>query len=102
MMQEYRNIYLLQVGGMKLAEITDYSISETINIETKEKTPIDVEKQNALKFIMTDTGWYALRPSGTEPKIKIYMNTVGKTRAEAEQKLQAMKTEVINQLQTIE
>lgn len=101
MMQEYRNIYLLQVGGMKLAEITDYSISETINIETKEKTPIDVEKQNALKFIMTDTGWYALRPSGTEPKIKIYMNTVGKTRAEAEQKLQAMKTEVINQLQTI-
>lgn len=102
MMKEYREIYLTQIGDMKLAEITDYSISETLHVASKEKSPVDVDKQNAIKFTMADSSWYALRPSGTEPKIKIYMNTVGQTREEAQDKLAAMKAEVIAKLQTIE
>ena len=51
---------------------------------------------------MEDGSWYALRPSGTEPKIKIYINTVAKTKEEAEEKLQTMKKEIIEKLETIE
>ncbi len=101
MMSEYRKIYPTKIGDMKLKKYLDYKISEEIDVESGEKTVIDVEKQNALKFIMDDTSWYALRPSGTEPKIKIYMNTVGKTREDAEQKLEQMKTQVVSMIREI-
>ena len=102
MMTQYRDIYPAQVGEMNLAHYTDYSLSQSLNTKTGEVSFVDVEKQNALKFTMEDTSWYALRPSGTEPKIKIYINTVGSTRQEAEKKLEIMKTEVISKLESIE
>lgn len=102
MMKEYREIYPMQLGGMMLDKYIDYSLSTSMDVKSREKIPVDVEKQNALKFVMGDTSWYALRPSGTEPKIKIYINTAGKTKAEAEEKLQIMKKEVIEKLETIE
>ncbi len=102
MMKEYREVYPNQIGEMKLHKYLDYKISEEIDVNSGEKSVIDVEKQNAIKFIMDDTSWYALRPSGTEPKIKIYMNTVGKTRSEAEKKLKEMKEFVVAELQKIQ
>lgn len=102
MMTQYRDIYPAKVGDMNLAHYTDYSLSQSLNTKTGEVSSVDVEKQNALKFTMEDTSWYALRPSGTEPKIKIYINTVGSTRQEAEKKLEIMKTEVISKLESIE
>ena len=102
MMTQYRDIYPAKVGEMNLAYYTDYSLSQSLNTKTGEVSFVDVEKQNALKFTMEDTSWYALRPSGTEPKIKIYINTVGSTRQEAEKKLEIMKTEVISKLESIE
>ena len=44
-------------------------------------------KSNALKYILDDGSWIAIRPSGTEPKIKIYYSVRDKGRAFAEQKL---------------
>lgn len=102
MMKEYREIYPLEIGGISLAHYVDYSLSQSLDLASKERKAVDVEKQNALKFIMEDGSWYALRPSGTEPKIKIYINTVAKTKEEAEEKLQTMKKEIIEKLETIE
>ncbi|MDO5062518.1 MAG: phospho-sugar mutase [Peptostreptococcaceae bacterium] len=102
MMTEYRKMYPLQIGEMKLQKYIDYKESKAIDLTGKEVTAVDVEKQNAIKFIMDDTSWYALRPSGTEPKIKIYMNTVGKTREEAMHKLRQMKEKVLGMLEEIE
>ena len=44
----------------------------------------DIPASNVLRFSMTDGSWFALRPSGTEPKIKVYYTTLGKDLAEAE------------------
>ena len=101
MMSEYRTKFPDKIGDMKLTNYLDYKTSEDKNILNNEISEIDVEKQNAIKFIMDDKSWYALRPSGTEPKIKIYMNTVGKTREEAEEKLRMMKDLVIGELNQI-
>lgn len=101
MMSEYRKTFPTKIGNMKLQNYLDYKTSENKNVITGESASIDVEKQNAVKFIMDDTSWYALRPSGTEPKIKIYMNTVSKTKEEAEQKLKDMKELVICELKKI-
>lgn len=101
MMSEYRKMYPAQIGDMKLQKYLDYKTSEELDVISKEISVIDVEKQNAIKFIMADTSWYALRPSGTEPKIKIYMNAVAKTREQAEQKIADMKSTVISMLHEI-
>lgn len=102
MMSEYRTKFPSEIADMKLQNYLDYKTSENKDMETGEISPIDVEKQNAIKFEMSDSSWYALRPSGTEPKIKIYMNTVGKTREEAQEKLNIMKKTVIDELNKID
>ena len=45
-------------------------------------------KENVLKFLFTDGSWLAVRPSGTEPKIKVYILGVGATRAECDERVQ--------------
>ena len=87
---------------MKLNTYVDYDLSQALDIQSASRSPVDVDKQNALKFIMDDGSWYALRPSGTEPKIKIYLNTVGKNEEEARKKLDYMKKQVISKLEEIE
>ena len=62
--------------------------------------PSGIEKSNVLKFYFDDDSWYAVRPSGTEPKIKIYMYSKGKTLKVAEEKLVEMKDVIIAKLQS--
>ncbi|MER0122655.1 phospho-sugar mutase [Streptococcus sp. ZJ100] len=49
---------------------------------------------NVLKYILTDDSWFAVRPSGTEPKIKFYIATVGTDMADAEAKIAAIEAEI--------
>jgi phosphoglucomutase len=45
-------------------------------------------RENVVKFILNDGSWMAIRPSGTEPKVKIYYSVKGEDKAEAEARLQ--------------
>ena len=44
----------------------------------------DLPKENVLKFLFTDGSWLAVRPSGTEPKIKTYVTAVAADKAVAQ------------------
>ncbi len=58
-------------------------------------TGIDgLPKENVLKFPCEGGSWFAVRPSGTEPKIKIYYSIKGSCEAEASEKLEARRAEV--------
>ena len=66
-------------------------------------TPVDAEEgfgtlptSNVLKYVLKDGSWIAVRPSGTEPKIKIYYSIKGADKEEAEKKLE----ETQNTIQT--
>lgn len=54
----------------------------------------DLPKENVLKYIFKDGSWIAVRPSGTEPKIKVYYSVVGKDRAAAESKLETVRNKI--------
>ncbi|HEO6845347.1 TPA: hypothetical protein VBC31_001369, partial [Streptococcus agalactiae] len=49
---------------------------------------------NVLKYTLADDSWIAVRPSGTEPKIKFYIATVGNDLADAETKIANIEKEI--------
>ncbi|MCC6094336.1 MAG: phospho-sugar mutase [Eubacterium sp.] len=55
----------------------------------------DIPPQNAMKFIRTDGSWFAVRPSGTEPKLKLYFYSEDVSEKAAEEKLRSMKQMVL-------
>lgn len=55
--------------------------------------------QDLLKFYFGEETWFALRPSGTEPKLKIYAYAVSEDKEEAKRKIRAMKEEIMEKIQ---
>ena len=55
---------------------------------------IDNSSSNVLKYILADDSWFAVRPSGTEPKIKFYIATVGESEADAKEKIANIEAEI--------
>ena len=55
--------------------------------------------QDLLKFYFGEETWFALRPSGTEPKLKIYAYAVSEDKDEAEKKISAMKEEIMEKIE---
>lgn len=55
--------------------------------------------QDLLKFYFGEETWFALRPSGTEPKLKIYAYAVSENKDEAKRKIRAMKEEIMEKIQ---
>lgn len=102
MMVEYRKNNAGSIGSSKLITVTDYLTSEAVNALTGEKSTVDVEKTDAVQFAFDDGCWYSLRPSGTEPKIKLYIYTKADTAAKSEDKLKEIETTVLGVLHSIQ
>lgn len=84
----------LRISGSpfeRTASVTDYSVP--VNAEEGFGT---LPTSNVLKYVLNDGSWISVRPSGTEPKIKIYYSIKGADRMSAERKLE----EVRNTIQT--
>ncbi|UJW57223.1 phospho-sugar mutase [Bacillus sp. A116_S68] len=62
---------------------------------------IDLPASNVLKIILKDGSWYCLRPSGTEPKIKCYFGVKGISTEDAEQRLDVIKNDVLQKVQSL-
>ena len=69
-MEDFRNPQLDKIGDLKIVMKEDYKISKRY-YDGKEED-ILLPKSNVLKFYLEDGSWIAIRPSGTEPKIKFY------------------------------
>ena len=72
-----------EIGGLKVTRFEDYAASTSIDTETGAKTMLTLPKSDVLTFKLTDGASVIIRPSGTEPKIKAYYTTIGKTKEEA-------------------
>ena len=62
---------------------------------TDKDTRINLPESNVIKYYLNDNMWFVLRPSGTEPKLKVYYGVKGNTQAEADSKLDALAQEVL-------
>lgn len=69
----FRNKTIHQVCGLDVKSIEDYQLGTIENIESGEKDATYLPNTNLIRLIF-DEGFIAIRPSGTEPKIKIYFS----------------------------
>jgi phosphoglucomutase len=84
-----KDFKILAKDDVKLSVHTDYCNND-------KKTKIELPTSNVIKYYLNDNMWFVLRPSGTEPKLKVYYGVVGKSDAEAKAKLEALKSEVMS------
>lgn len=89
-MNYFRNSNIESIGGLKVNEIKDYS-----------KGIAGLPKSDVLKFILEDNSWLAIRPSGTEPKIKFYFGCNGKDKNTVDCKIDCIINEIIELTESI-
>lgn len=82
-MTSLRNNIPDKISGYKVEGFDDYQTRISKNILTDGTSNIDLPESNVLAFRLSDGAGVIIRPSGTEPKIKAYYTTTGKTEAEA-------------------
>ncbi len=80
-----------EIGGYAVKKIRDYQTQTIINVETNESEKITLPVSNVLYYELEEDGWVAVRPSGTEPKIKYYIGVKGNSMQEAEKKLEKLE-----------
>ena len=88
LMQSLRAQPPVEIGGVKVAQYKDYSDGTVHDAATGAVTPMPLSGSNVLRFELTDGTHIVVRPSGTEPKIKVYILTKGADAAERDANLE--------------
>ncbi|WP_313996972.1 phospho-sugar mutase [uncultured Paenibacillus sp.] len=83
-MEDWRGNPPADVAGVKVERMLDYS-----------RGLDGLPRENVLKFILADGSWFCLRPSGTEPKIKVYFAVRGDSQEEAARAIVKLTGEVM-------
>ena len=92
---------LPEMEDIEMTRIEDYEIGKSYDLKLKKTSPISLARSNVLKIIFTDGSWYVLRPSGTEPKIKLYISFHASTRKKAQEILNFTKTIILQKINSI-
>lgn len=82
-LDDFRETPLQKLQEKKLIKSTDFSVDDT-----------GLPQSNVIKWVFEDDYWVALRPSGTEPKLKIYMGVTGSTKEEAAKNLKWVEADM--------
>ena len=82
------------VAGKKVIAVRDYLTSERVDKLTGEKSEILLPKSNVIYLELEDQNNFIIRPSGTEPKIKLYCLMKGETEEEANELLKLVKEDI--------
>ena len=90
-MESVRKDPLITIDDMRLERSIDYLNDVT-----------ELAPSNVLKYYLDDGSWYAIRPSGTEPKLKLYIYSIGKTLEDSQKKVNLIEETVKARMQSVE
>lgn len=88
---------IASIGGEKVVEVLNYGTSCRLDLRTHKETPILLPKEGVLQWITEKGSKITLRPSGTEPKMKLYLEVQAPEGEDAEKRLLKIK-EAFNEL----
>ncbi len=86
----------IALKDFKILSKDDILLGNKYDLVNDNVSKINLPKSNVIKYYLTDNMWFVLRPSGTEPKLKVYYGVKGQTQAEADQKLEKLSNEVLS------
>lgn len=92
-MAKFREHAPEQFNKTDIALFEDFALQKAVALDGT-TTELTTPPSDVLKYTLTDDSWFAVRPSGTEPKIKFYIATVGATLDEAEEKIANIEKEI--------
>ena len=96
MMTNTRNKDIEKIGNYKVLTFKDIEKDYVKDMVTGKEGKSGLPKSNVLYYELEDNSWCCIRPSGTEPKIKLYMGIKGKTDEEATKKLEDLKQAMLD------
>ncbi len=82
------------ITGLPVAAVRDYLERERLDLGTGRHEPLDLPESNVLLYELQDLDWFCVRPSGTEPKIKIYFGFYGPDPVDCRHRLDAARERV--------
>lgn len=90
-MKKLRNEPPVDIAGIKVVKIADYSTATMKDLRTGETEKLPFDPENVLTYILEDESSITVRPSGTEPKIKLYYFISSENETESINKLKSFK-----------
>lgn len=93
MVRHFQNNHYQTIANKKIYAIEDYD--KSIRYINGKEEKITLPKSLVIKYIFNDGGWFVLRPSGTEPKLKIYVSVKDQNDANAAEFAQNVKRELL-------
>jgi len=88
LMEGLRKTPPISILGVEVVMRRDYQAGVEIDTKTDKSSPIELSGSNVLRFDLADGTAIIVRPSGTEPKVKVYILASGETRAECDTKVE--------------
>ena len=94
LMTHFREANPESFAGYKVMSVMDLQAQTITYLEDGRSVDVDLPESNVLKYQLEDETWIAIRPSGTEPKVKFYVGTSAATAKEAQDKLTAFENDL--------
>lgn len=101
-MSKFRTSPPKQAACKTILKTADYLISERVDFDKvtglSKKTPINLPKSDVLEYVLEDGSSFIIRPSGTEPKIKVYLSAKGLTTEGSQTMVDKLAAEISAQI----
>lgn len=101
-MDDFRENKLGILAGRNIPYFYDYKLGIVLNLTNGNVEKLNYPKSDVLKFLFEDGSWLVLRPSGTEPKLKIYFSIKGANKIDSMNVLKSVKEEVLNLIDRVQ
>ena len=90
-----------EIDGVKVVEMRDYKTDKVVDLKTGATSTTGLPASNVLYYVLEDNTWFCVRPSGTEPKIKIYFGSKGDSLEEVEAKIAKAQNGIVSLVDSI-
>ena len=100
-LSDFREFTPVTVAGKEVVSVEDYKESVHTDLTNDSTSVIDLPKSNVLKYTLADGSWFVLRPSGTEPKAKVYIGVISDVLEKADAQVAKIKEDVLARVNEI-